>query len=115
MSRVDGTLLVDGRPVGPLRRADSYFSRARGLLGTRSVPGALLITPGNSVHGLGMLYRLDVALLDADLLVLHTLSLRPFGLTRPRFGVKHVLEAAFGAFTAWDLHPGSQLSLAPPD
>jgi uncharacterized protein len=112
MRRTDGTLLVDGRPVAPFRHADSYLSRARGLLGTRSVQGALLITPGNSVHGLGMLYRLDVALLDADLLVLHTLSLHPFGLTRPRKGVKHVLEAAFGAFSSWDLHPGCQLSLA---
>jgi uncharacterized protein len=102
-------LWVDGRNVAPLYIADSYLSRTRGLLGTRGIDGALLISPGNSVHGMGMLYALDVALLDADLGVLHTLTLRPFGATRPRRGVKHVLEAERGAFAGWNLRVGSRL------
>jgi uncharacterized protein len=103
-------LQVDGRAVGPLRRADSYLGRTRGLLGTRGLDGALLISPGNSVHAVGMLYTLDIALLDIDFRVLHTLILRPFGCTRPRRGVKHVLEAEHGSFADWGLHVGSRLS-----
>jgi uncharacterized membrane protein (UPF0127 family) len=104
-------LIVDGRDVASARRADSYLSRSRGLLGTRGVQGALLISPCNSVHGLGMIYTLDVALLDPDLAVLHTLTLHPFGLIRPRRGVRHVLEAERGAFSDWDLRVGSRLRL----
>lgn len=102
-------LWVDGKDVAALYLADSYLGRTRGLLGTRGLDGALLISPGNSVHGLGMLYSLDVALLDKNLKVLHILTLWPFGITRPRRAVKHVLEAERGAFTGWELHVNSQL------
>lgn len=102
-------LWVDGRDVAPLAVADTYLARTRGLLGTRGVDGALLISPGNSVHGLGMTYSLDIALLGADLQVLHVLKLRPFGLTRARRGVKHVLEAERGEFAGWGLVVGSRL------
>ncbi len=106
-------LLVDGRDVAPLYLAKSYLSRTRGLLGTRGIDGALLISPGNSVHGVGMLYTLDIALLDSKLDVMHTLTLHPFGATRPRRGVKHVLEAERGAFSAWNLRVGSRLDICP--
>ena len=104
-------LLGDGRIVGPGRRANSYLTRLRGLLGTPGVDGGLLISPGNSVHGLGMIYTLDVALLDADMVVRHVLRLRPFGLTRPRRGIRHVLEAERGAFDRWRLRIGSQVTI----
>lgn len=104
-------LWVDGNDVAPLSLADTYLRRTRGLLGTRGIDGALLISPGNSVHGMGMLYPLDIALLDADLQVLHTLVLRPFGATRPRRDVKHVLEAQRGAFADWQLSAGSRLQI----
>jgi uncharacterized protein len=102
-------LWVDGNDVAALYLAETYLGRARGLLGTRGLDGALMISPGNSVHGLGMLYSLDVALLDSELKVLHTLVLSPFGLTRPRRRVKHVLEAERGAFADWELRVDSQL------
>ena len=107
--RQSARLWVDGTEVAGLYVADSYLSRTRGLLGTRGIDGALLISPGNSVHGVGMVYTLDIALLDSTFSVLHTLVLQPFGLTRPRRGVKHVLEAQRGAFAAWNLRIGSQL------
>ena len=107
--RAGSRLWVDGREVAELYVADGYLSRTRGLLGTRGLNGALLISPGNSVHGVGMLYTLDIALLDADLRVLHTLTLHPFGATRPRRRVRHVLEAQRGAFAGWQLRVGSRL------
>jgi uncharacterized protein len=110
MKPATARLLVDDREVAPLRIADTYWTRLRGLLGTRSIDGAMLFNPGNSVHGLGMTYALDVALLDSDLVVLHVLRLRPFGLTRPRRGVTRVLEAGEGAFREWDLRVGSRLT-----
>ncbi|MBT0772627.1 DUF192 domain-containing protein [Kineosporia sp. J2-2] len=104
-------LSVDGCDVAPLWLAESFARRSRGLLGTRSLDGALLIKPCNSVHGVGMTYTLDVALLDAELRVRHVLTLRPFGLTRPRSGIRQVLEAQKGAFDAWGLRPGSRLGM----
>lgn len=104
-------LVVDGRSVASLRLANTYGARLRGLLGTRRCPGALLISPGNSVHGLGMSYSLDVAQLDAELTVRHTTTLVPFGMVAPRRGVRQVLEAERGAFARWGLRPGSKLSI----
>jgi uncharacterized membrane protein (UPF0127 family) len=113
---VAARLLVDGRDVAALRVADSWPARLRGLLGTPAggppyESGALLISPGNSVHGWGMRYALDVAQLDADLVVVRTAVLRRRGLVAARRGVRHVLEAERGAFEAWALRAGSRLTV----
>jgi uncharacterized membrane protein (UPF0127 family) len=108
-----GRLVVDGRDVAPLRIADTYRARLVGLLGRPDDGGALLLPRCSSVHGLGMTYALDVALLDADLRVVDTLVLPRFGLTRPRRGVRHILEAGAGAFARWSLTPGCHLGGVP--
>lgn len=102
-------LIVDGRDTCDLLVAGSYLTRLRGLLGTRGTSGALLLSPCNGVHGVGMVYSLDVALLDQDWTVRHTAVLRPFGLVPPRRGVRLVLEAQRGAFERWGLTTGSRL------
>ena len=109
-------LVVDGRDVAALRVADSGLARLRGLLGTAAEAGppfarALLLTPGNSVHGWGMRYDLDVAQLDAEFVVVRAVRLRRGGLVAPRRGVRHVLEAQRGAFEAWGLAAGSQVAV----
>ena len=117
----NGRLLVDARDVASIVIADTYLQRLRGLLGTRGTPGALLLTPCNGVHGVGMVYSLDVALLtgdlgpdlDGDLSVARTATLPPFGLVPPRRGVRHVLEAERGAFARWGLEEGSRLTIQP--
>jgi uncharacterized membrane protein (UPF0127 family) len=109
--------VVDGRDVAPLRLARSPLARLRGLLGTRRETGppfprgALLLSPANSVHGWGMRYDLDVAQLDADLVVVRTVTLRRGGVIAPVRGVRHVLEAQHGAFEAWSLRPGSRVTV----
>jgi uncharacterized protein len=52
--------------------ADSFFTRARGLLGRRELPPGegMLIRPTSSVHTLGMRFPIDVAYLDRDLTVI---------------------------------------------
>jgi uncharacterized protein len=108
-------LLVDGVDVGPCVVADTHLDRLRGLLGRRRFEGGLVLMHCTSVHGVGMVMTLDVALLDDDLTVRHVRRLTPFGLVMPRRGVRHVLEAQRGAFQRWGLQPGSRLGCRPVD
>ena len=102
---------MDGHDVARIEIASTYRGRLVGLLGTRGTTGALLLAPCNGVHGVGMLYPLDIALLDAELAVLRTAVLHRFGLVRPRRGVRYVLEAQRGAFERWGLGQGVRLTL----
>ncbi|MFD6140024.1 DUF192 domain-containing protein [Promicromonospora sp. NPDC060271] len=104
-------LVVDGGAVVDVEVADTVLTRARGLLFRGALPDALLLRPCTSVHGAWMRVPLDVALLSADLRVLHTQVLRPWGMTRPRRGVTQVLEAPAGSFVRWGLRPDSRLAL----
>jgi hypothetical protein len=54
--------------------ADSFFSRLKGLLGTKQLlPGeGLVIKPCNSVHTFGMNYAIDVVFTAADHRVVKT-------------------------------------------
>jgi uncharacterized protein len=60
---------------------------------------------------MGMVRTLDVALLDDDMTARTVLRLRPFGVTRPRRGVRSVLEAPRGSFAAWGLVVGSRVTV----
>lgn len=75
--------------------ADSGLSRMIGLLGKRSLEPecGVWIIPCNSIHTIGMLFSIDVVLLDKDLRVvgLHEL-VRPFSITRPNFRAESVIE-----------------------
>ena len=106
-------LVLDGRPVADVEVADTVLTRARGLLFRRVLPEALLLRPCTSVHGAWMRVPLDVALLSADLRVLHAQVLRPWGMTLPRRGITQVLEAPVGSFERWGLGPDSRLTLEP--
>ena len=72
--------------------------RMRGLLRRARLPPGrgLLIPNARSVHSIGMHFPLDVAFLDADLLVLEVKRLAPGRLLLPRRRARHVLEMAAG-------------------
>lgn len=106
-----GQLHVDGRPVAQLEVARSLADRSKGLLGRDRLSGALLLQPCSSVHTARMRFSLDVAFLDKQLRVRAVRQLRPWRLSRPRLGIKAVLEAEAGAFATWGLARGSQLDL----
>ena len=75
--------------------ADSVLSRMVGLLGKRSLEpeSGVWIVPCNSIHTIGMLFTIDVVLLDKGLKVvgLHEL-VRPFSITRPCLRAESVIE-----------------------
>ena len=105
------TLRVDGAAVATVEVADTYARRLRGLIGRRRLPEALLLRPSNSVHGVGMLVTIDVAVLDEGGRVLDARVLRPFGMTPPRRGGASVLEAPRGSFARWGLGVGSRVEV----
>lgn len=106
-------LLVEGRPVSELDVADTYLRRLRGMLGKVRVTRPLLLRPCSSVHGMGMLVPLDVAVLDENLTVLHVTTLWPMGLVPPRRGAHSTLEARRGDLARWGVGPGTRLGIAP--
>ena len=75
--------------------ADSVLGRLVGLLGKRALEpdGGVWIVPCNSIHTIGMLFKIDVVLVDSNLKVvgLHEL-VRPFSVTSPNFHAESVIE-----------------------
>lgn len=102
-------LLRDGVVLASLEVADDRAARRRGLLGRDGIEGALLLEPARSVHTLGMRFPIDVAWLDADLVVLRTATLPRHRVTRPVLRARSVLEAEAGCFAHWELKVGDQL------
>lgn len=105
-------LLHNGRPVAPLLVADTAASRARGLLGTDGIDGALWLEPCPSVHMMGMRYPLDAATLAADGTVLDVRTLKPWiGLTPLRRGAVVTVEAAAGFLAGHGIVVGDRLGI----
>jgi uncharacterized membrane protein (UPF0127 family) len=75
--------------------ADSVLGRLVGLLGKRALEpdGGVWIVPCNSIHTIGMLFKIDVVLVDSDLKVVGLYELvRPFSVTSPNFHAESVIE-----------------------
>ncbi|HUZ20608.1 MAG TPA: DUF192 domain-containing protein [Acidimicrobiales bacterium] len=104
-------LLRRGEVLASLELAESPIARARGFLGHDPCDGALLIKTPLGAHTLGVRIPLDVAYLDADLVVVSTRRMAPNRIGLPRRGVHAVLEAEAGAFERWRLRPGDALSV----
>jgi uncharacterized membrane protein (UPF0127 family) len=110
-----GALTVVGQDCDavrvPLEIAGSYRARTRGLLGRRSVDGAMLLSPANSVHTFRMRMAIDVAYLDRHLTVIAVRTMRPGRLGLPRLRARHVLEAEAGAMGEWGVRVGTRVEI----
>ncbi|MFI1726629.1 DUF192 domain-containing protein [Streptomyces sp. NPDC020489] len=109
-----GTLVVRGERGEvrvPLEIAASYRARTRGLLGRDSVDGALLLSPAGGVHTFRMRMPIDVAYLDARLVVIAVRTMRPGRLGLPRIRSRHVLEAEAGVMAGWGLAAGARVEV----
>jgi uncharacterized membrane protein (UPF0127 family) len=95
----------------PLELAATARARRRGLLGRRGIEGALLLTPANSVHTLGMRFAIDVAYLDRSSRVLAVRTMRPGRLGLPRPRARQVLEAEAGAMARWGVRRGVRVAV----
>ena len=97
-----------------LRRAGTARTRARGLLGTSSLPRGVgllleLPLPFAQVHTFGMRYPIDVVWIDAMWLVKRVVHAMPPGrLSRPVLGVRRVVELGAGSLGD-DVVPGVRL------
>lgn len=102
-----------GRPVASaVVVAKSLVERLKGLLAHRSLTrdDGLLISPGGSVHTIGMRFRIDVLFLDRHMRVLKTVSsLKPWSgaVAPPR--TRYTLELVDGGVQAADIKVGIRL------
>ena len=104
-------LLRQGEVLASLEVARASAGRVRGVLKRGTQVGALLFVARRSAHTLGARAVLDVAFLDADLVVLSTCRMRPNRIGLPRRHAHAVLEAEAGAFERWNLRPGDRLEI----
>ena len=104
-------LLRDGEVLASLETAETLGGRVKGLLGRDHLDGALLLRPAKSVHTIGMRFGIDVAFCDRELVVLRTLTMARYRVTRPVLRASAVIEAEAGAFARWHLQSGDQLEI----
>ena len=91
----------------PTNRRD----RARGLLGRDDFDEAMLLRPCRSVHTVGMRFPIDVAVCDADLVIVRVVTMRPNRISRPSWRGRAVVEVPAGTFAHWGVGPGDQLEV----
>lgn len=83
--------------------AASLFSKARGLLGRKSIPPdyGLLVTPCNSIHSFFMAFPFDALFLDKNNTVVHVIHSMPSYRISPILRKAHsVLELPTGTARA---------------
>jgi uncharacterized membrane protein (UPF0127 family) len=87
--------------------------RTRGLLGRdqEAVTGALVLRPCRQVHTVGMRFPIDVAFCDRHGVVLRTLTVVPWRVTRVVWRAGFVVEATAGSFDRWQLRPGDTVEV----
>ena len=94
--------------------ADSVLSRLIGLLGRASLaPDAgVWISPCNSIHTIGMVFRFDVLLIDRNHRVVGLRErIRPFAMTWPNFRAESVIELPAYTIATSRTELGDQLQL----
>lgn len=99
-----------------IRIADNSITRFVGLLGRKGLEPSegLLIQPSNGVHTLGMLFKIDVALIDKAGLVLTLYhSLPPFRVTKLNWKSAAALELPGGTLKRTGTETGDRLIIEP--
>jgi uncharacterized protein len=99
-------LVRDGDVLATAEVAETRRARRRGLLGRDTVRGAIVLRRCRCVHTAAMRFPIDVAFCDSDGVVIRTVVLRPWRVSRVVLRAAMVIEAAEGAFDRWALKPG---------
>jgi uncharacterized membrane protein (UPF0127 family) len=98
-------LVRDGDVLASAEIATTRRARMRGLLGRRGFEGALVLRPCRQVHTWGMRFPIDVAFCTSDGVVLHSVTMRPWRISRVVRRAAFAVEAPGGAFERWRLRP----------
>lgn len=104
-------LVAGDHVVASLEIADTRVARRRGLLGRDGIDGAIMLTPARSVHTVRMKFAIDVAHVDADMIVLSVVTMPPWRIGRWHRRARSVIEAEAGALRRWGLEPGMLLEV----
>ncbi len=108
-NQTKGTILAEKARV-----AETFVQRAKGLLGTDSLPNGegLFIRPCNSIHMFGMRYAIDAVFVDRDLKVVAVLhSIKPGRMSRIYGRAHSCLELPAGMAKSSDTESGDRLEL----
>lgn len=95
-----------------VRHADTFLTRLRGLLGTDGLAEdeALLISPCNGIHTIGMTFPIDAVFLDGGRRVVAVRErVVPWRATRFFKGASSVLELPAGSIRRTGIAVGNQL------
>ena len=106
-------LVREGEVLASADVARRARERAVGLLGRdrEAVTGALIIRPCRQIHTIGMRFPIDVAFCDRQGVVLRTVTVPPWRVTRVVWRAGFAVEAAAGAFDRWQLRPGDTVEV----
>lgn len=99
-------------------RADTMWSRLRGLLGRRRLQAdeGLWMVPSQGIHTIGLLFAIDLVYLDADLRVIHLIEhLGPFRVAPVKTGAQTVLELPVRTIYASRTKVGDKLLICVPE
>jgi uncharacterized protein len=96
----------------PIRLADTFGSRFKGLMFVPEVNEALWITPCNSIHMFFMKTSIDVLFLDASQQIISVKEkVKPWRLVLPVKHAKSVVELPPGFVERNEVTPGSRVSI----
>lgn len=104
-------LVSDGRVLAAAELACERSAKRRGLLGRRSLEGALVLDGCRWIHTVGMKFDLDVAYLDNGGYVIKTVRMAPWRIGLPVAKACRVIEAEAGAFARWGLNVGAGIEI----
>jgi uncharacterized membrane protein (UPF0127 family) len=104
-------LVKDGVVLASIEVAGGRAAKARGLLGRDGIDGVLVLDGVRSVHTIGMRFAIDVAFCDRDGLVLRSVTVPRWRVTRPVPRAARVIEAEAGAFSRWGVAVGDRIEL----
>jgi uncharacterized membrane protein (UPF0127 family) len=106
-------LVREGDVLASVDVARGPRERTVGLLGRdpESVTGAFVLRPCRQIHTLGMRFPIDVAFCDRQGVVLRTLTVRPWRVSRVVWRSGFVVEAAAGSFERWHLRAGDTIEV----
>jgi uncharacterized membrane protein (UPF0127 family) len=103
----------EGDVLASAEVASRARERMQGLLhrDQTSMTGALVLRPCRQVHTLGMRFPIDVAFCDRSGVVLRTVTVSPWRVTRVVWRSGFVAEAAAGSFERWHLQAGDTIEV----